>query len=175
MSKKLTREEFVERACKKHHNKYDYSNIDYKDSITKIIIICKEHGSFCQRPSNHLSKSGCPKCSYKIRNEKLKYNTDVFIKKANAIHNFMYTYDKVDYKGNNIKVIITCKVHGDFEQIPSSHLQKYGCSKCSNNYQSNTIEFIEKANKIHNFKYTYNKTNYISRGKKNNYHLLSTW
>ena len=30
---------------------------------TKIIIICKTHGEFKQKPNNHLQANGCPKCA----------------------------------------------------------------------------------------------------------------
>ena len=45
MPKKLTQEEFIAKAQKKHKNedgsfKYDYSKFDYINSQTKSIIIC---------------------------------------------------------------------------------------------------------------------------------------
>jgi len=69
MSKKLTTEEFIERAKIIHVNritnesKYDYSLVEYKNSKTKIKIICKEHGVFEQTPNDHLSGCGCVECS----------------------------------------------------------------------------------------------------------------
>ena len=61
----LTKEEFIEKACEKHGNKYDYSKVEYVDSNTKVCIICPnpEHGEFCQKPSKHLQGQGCPKCN----------------------------------------------------------------------------------------------------------------
>ena len=41
-----------------------------------------------------------------------------------------YGYHKVDYKVSKINVIIVCPVHGDFQQIPVSHLQGRGCNDC---------------------------------------------
>ena len=40
---------------KKHGNRYDYKYLeeDYKNSTTKVRIICKEHGVFKQLPSEH--------------------------------------------------------------------------------------------------------------------------
>ena len=46
MSKKLTTEEFIIKAKSKHNNIYDYSNVDYVNSKTKICIICPIHGEF---------------------------------------------------------------------------------------------------------------------------------
>ena len=42
---------------------YDYSKVVYKGTKIKVEIICKEHGSFFQRPQNHMRGEGCPKCS----------------------------------------------------------------------------------------------------------------
>lgn len=61
-SEKYTLNEFVDKANKIHFNKYDYSKVKYINSNTKITIICPEHGEFEQRPANHLSGQGCPKC-----------------------------------------------------------------------------------------------------------------
>ena len=62
--KRLTTEEFVEKARKIHGNKYDYSKVEYKDSHTKVSIICPIHGEFLQTPNNHLNGQQCPFCSY---------------------------------------------------------------------------------------------------------------
>ena len=43
---KQTKNEFVFNARIVHGNKYDYSNVDYINSTTKVIIICPEHGNF---------------------------------------------------------------------------------------------------------------------------------
>jgi len=55
-------EKFIKKSKDIHGNKYDYSLVKYKDSHTKIKIICKKHGIFEQRPYSHLSNAGCPKC-----------------------------------------------------------------------------------------------------------------
>jgi Zn finger protein HypA/HybF involved in hydrogenase expression len=54
-----------------------------------------------------------------------------FIEKANKIHNNFYSYEKANYINNKTKVTITCPKHGDFEQIPKSHLANMGCRKCA--------------------------------------------
>ena len=64
MAKKLTTQEFITKAKKIHKDTYDYSNVDYKGSKTKVKIRCKIHGEFSQVPSDHLRGKGCPKCGY---------------------------------------------------------------------------------------------------------------
>ena len=39
-----TTKKFIEKARKKHGNKYNYSNVIYTNSRNKITIICKIHG-----------------------------------------------------------------------------------------------------------------------------------
>lgn len=46
--------EFVRRARVIHGDKYDYSKVVYVNSKTKVCIICKEHGEFWQKTSDHL-------------------------------------------------------------------------------------------------------------------------
>lgn len=62
-TKSLTKQEFIKKSNHIHHNKYDYSLVDYKNNKTKIKIICKQCGNiFEQLPENHLNGYGCPNC-----------------------------------------------------------------------------------------------------------------
>ena len=117
---------FKERANNIHNNKYTYENLNLDTTITDIVKInCKIHGNFNQNLSNHLNnKQGCPRCSRIITFED-------FLIQANIIHNYVYSYSNVIYKLSNLKVIITCNIHGDFKQTPSSHLSGSGCPVCS--------------------------------------------
>ena len=55
-------EEFINDCIIKHHNRYDYSLVNYINSRTKINIICEKHGLFTQNSRSHLNGKGCPKC-----------------------------------------------------------------------------------------------------------------
>ena len=61
--KQSNRGEFATKSYLIHDEKYDYSLVDYKNSGTKVKIICPTHGEFEQTPDDHLSGSGCPKCA----------------------------------------------------------------------------------------------------------------
>lgn len=52
--KHLTTETFVELAKQIHGDKYGYSKVEYKNSNTKVCIICPEHGEFWQMPYDHI-------------------------------------------------------------------------------------------------------------------------
>jgi hypothetical protein len=64
-NRNLTNDDFIDKSNNIHNDKYDYSNIEYNDSKSKIKIICKEHGEFEQKPNDHISGKGCPKCGVK--------------------------------------------------------------------------------------------------------------
>jgi very-short-patch-repair endonuclease len=63
INKRLTTEEFIEKATKVHHGKYGYSKANYKTSTDKVTITCPIHGDYEQVATIHLSGCGCPKCN----------------------------------------------------------------------------------------------------------------
>jgi len=161
MRKKKTKQQVINEFILIHGNKYDYSNIDYVNTQTKVKIICQYHGEFEQQPNNHLMGKGCSKCA-----ENFKYSNNEFIKKAEEIHGNKYDYSKTLYNGMYDNIIIICKKHGEFTQLPTTHINKgCGCTECgkekiSEMFKSNTNDFIIKAKEIHGDKYDYSKVNY---------------
>lgn len=145
--KKLNTETFIKKASLMHNDLYNYSASEYKNIRSKIKIICKIHGEFEQIADSHLQGKGCPKCG-KNNFYKPTMGTEKFIKLANIKHNNFYIYSKTNYIKNNIKVIITCPNHGDFEQAPYMHLCKNGCPKCArdNNVGFSKDRFIQYCN-----------------------------
>ena len=148
MSKKLLNDEFIEKAIKKHGDKYDYSKVEYKYAKENVIIIChktypwgEEHGKFLQTPDTHLQSRGCPKCS-KVH----RPTTSEWIKMAKWIHGKRYDYSKVVYKNNRTKIRIICKEHGhgEFLQTPANHIKGKNCPKCSGHFMDQNF-FIEKS------------------------------
>lgn len=118
---------FINMSNEIHKNKYDYSLSTYLNRKVKIKIICPTHGEFLQNPVDHLLGSGCRKCCGKDK------TTVDFVLQANEIHNNKYEYEKALYINSNSKITITCKLHGDFDQIPTSHLSGVGCHICGKN------------------------------------------
>ena len=137
--RRLTQEEFIEKAKQVHGNKYDYSKSVYKNRRTKVCIICPEHGEFWQFPDNHvLNKNNCPYCA-----KKKKKTTDEFISDAKKIHGNRYDYSKVDYKNAYTKICIICPEHGEFWQTPHSHLgMKCGCKNCKKSLFESAVEKV---------------------------------
>lgn len=63
ISRRITIDTFKQRAIITHGDKYDYSQVIFVDTKTKIKIIHKECNSeFYQNPLNHIGGHGCPIC-----------------------------------------------------------------------------------------------------------------
>ena len=168
MGKKKTKEQFISEAKTVHGDKYDYSNVEYKNNYTKVCIICPIHGEFYQNPSEHLRGQGCRHCGNVSGVSKRKLSFEEFIYKSKIKHNNKYDYSKVDleHRDKNGKVCIICPIHGEFWQKPTTHISGRGCSKCGGKDNLTTEEFIKKCNIIHKNKYIYSKTNYINNKKE---------
>jgi len=69
----LTTKQFIQRAVKTHGDKYNYSEVNYKNTTTKITIVCPKHGDFQQTPYNHTKKTGCPICNESKGEGKIAY------------------------------------------------------------------------------------------------------
>lgn len=126
-NRKFSLDEFIIKAKNVHGNKYRYDKVNYINSRSKVTIGCPTHGYFDQNSLSHLRGYGCIKCNI----DKISSNNESFITKSKLIHNDSYEYNKVNYKNAFTKVIITCKIHGNFNQIANYHLRGNGCPKCS--------------------------------------------
>ena len=167
MGKRLTLSEFIEKSREVHGDAYDYSEADYVNSHTLTKIICKEHGSFYQKPIYHYMGSGCPICGEKKRIKSKTKDKNEFIAEARKIHGDKYDYSKAEYICNDKKVCIICPEHGEFWIKPNNHLSgKQGCPICGGTKKLTTKEFISKAKKIHGSKYDYSKVDYKNNETK---------
>lgn len=88
-------------------------------------------------------------------------DTESFIKKANTVHSYRFTYEKTEYVKSSVKVIITCPIHGDFEQTPNNHLSGLvGCKECvsSTKQKPNLPSYwIKRAIAVHGDSYSYSE------------------
>jgi hypothetical protein len=159
--RKKTQKEFITEAVKIHGIKYDYSLVEYKNSSTKVKIICPIHGVFEQKPVKHVNaKQGCNQCAIiKVSNNQRKTKEE-FISEAINIHGDKYDYSLVEYKSLGTKVKLICPIHGEFEQTPGNHLSGKGCRYCGGTTKMDTKLFIIKAKEVHGDKYDYYKVDY---------------
>jgi len=129
----VTQHDFITRSNKIHGNSYDYSLTNYINTMIKVKIICPIHGVFEQAPNKHLSGHKCPKCQNKYQ------TTFEFIQKAKNTHGNRYDYSKSIYVNSEIKIVIICKKHGEFLQLPRSHINGRGCPNCRQSQGENKI------------------------------------
>ena len=124
-----------------------------------VSFLCKEHGSYKQRVSNHINfntmlpKSGCPKCS-KIKQGCLEKETKQKLRKEYPewfINELAYKEDREraisKVLTSSDRVSFLCSIHGVYEQVVYNHIKlstgerTKGCPKCA-------IEQRAKATKI---------------------------
>lgn len=120
------------RAAVIHQDKYNYSNVEYVNSDTKVIIGCSAHGDFLQSPFNHINRGhGCYKCR---KSSKTKRSNDEWIMFARNIHGDTYDYSEVTYMSPKEKVKIICSQHGPFYQSTNNHFyNRTKCPACGHN------------------------------------------
>ena len=135
---KSSTEEFIIKSNFKHFNKYCYDKVNYIDDKTKVIIICPVHGEFEQSPTSHKQGNGCPYCAGTA-----KPNIADIVDKANKVHGNKYNYSKAVYINHYSKIVITCPIHGDFEQTAYRHLSGCGCPSCAvSGFQPNKPAYL---------------------------------
>jgi len=132
-----------------HGDKYDYSKVQYKNTMTKIEIICPEHGSFFQKPNTHKQGHGCKKYQYK----KLRNPLEKIIKELELIYGDKYNYSKINYKNSRSSIIIGCPIHDDFRTTFDYFRLGYGCPICNTSkgeikiakfLKNNTLNFLSE-------------------------------
>lgn len=148
MIKRLTTEQFIERATLTHGIKYDYSQVLYLRAFNPVLIICPIHGEFWQKPSDHIKCSGCPKCGNLKINKKKKFTQEEFIEIVTKKEIPNISFEKVVYDGKRKDIIITCKFHGDYTVKAELLLKGHGCAKCRSSVGEASIRKILKTLKI---------------------------
>ena len=157
---RYTTSDFIRKAREVHGDLYDYSNVNYKDSHTKVLIIDPKYGEFWQAPKHHLNGSNNPD-----RVGGVSDTQQDFIRKAKEVHGDLYDYSLVRYINSLTKVKIIDPDYGVFEQSPSSHLigsNSPGRSGAaiSDKQRMSQDEFVSRASKIHKDLYDYSKADY---------------
>lgn len=161
-SLKKERKDIFFKKCKEIHNdKYDYSLVEYKNTNSKVKIICKDHGEFEQRASAHTSGQGCPECKF----EDKRTGLDEFLIRCKEIHGDKFDYSLItEYINSNTKVKVICKKHGEFLVTPDNHInKKQGCSECK---KLGLEGFIEKAKDKWGDRYDYSLVEYKNNKEK---------
>lgn len=147
MPKRLTIEQFIEKAKAVHGDRYSYSNSVYVNAHTHIAITCAVHGDFHTNPNNHLTGYNCPTCGTEQGSSKCRKTLEQFVMDAKAVHGERYDYSLVKYKNDNEKVELLCPVHGSFWIRPTNHLHaSQGCRSCNMPKSSKCVKWLDSLN-----------------------------
>lgn len=99
------KDRFIEKAKKLHGEKYDYDEVVYINSTTKVKIICPIHGIFEQKPDTHLRGKkggcGCPSCGQIKRTESVRS----FMRSLGNCENTKDHYFKLCPDGTNLYIM----------------------------------------------------------------------
>lgn len=171
-----TTADFVEAATNKHGDRYDYSQADYVNARTKVIIVCRQHGAFQQLPRKHNSGSNCPRCAFSSANDYRRTTVSEFINRSMILHGDRYDYSLITtIAGQLAKVPIICRIHGVFEQAASSHLTGFGCRRCSravdrsrkaDKLKYDNDWFVARAIETHGNRYDYSESIYVGSANR---------
>lgn len=166
-------ERFITASNKIHGSIYDYSKVNYKTNSTPVIIICKIHGEFLQRPANHKSGSSCPACNEDSRESgRNKKDLSFYLDKIDKIHNGKYKIYPESFEYINCKehIPVHCPEHGVFYASPDNLSRGKGCNQCGINRTTETLtktvgQYIEQALIVHEGVYSYELCDYDSKDK----------
>lgn len=160
---------FLLKAIAKFGEILDFSKVYYIDRNTEICVHCnKHHLDFWIKPSILLDKStkyGCPECKKdSLRQKHLALTQDEFIKRSQDKFPGKFDYSETIFIDMSTPVILICKTHGRFTQIPSVHLlSKHGCPECA--LQSTRMtqdEFIKRSILKYGDKFDFSKTVFVN-------------
>lgn len=84
-----------------------------------------------------------------------------FIDRSNAVHGYEYDYSKAVYRNSTSKVTISCKAHGDFDQVAGTHLKGHKCPRCAGKAPLSSEQWIVRAMAVHKNKYDYGRCIYV--------------
>lgn len=164
--RRVSKEEWIERARAVHGNKYDYSLVEYSNLKTKVKIICPIHGITLQSPQGHLY-GGCRKCGREICSNNTRKSLQTLIEQASKVHNNKYDYSLIGktYKNNRSKVNVICPNHGPFLVKVFNHvISQTGCPRCSGRITQE--EWIARARIVHKDRYSYDNIKFRGSEKK---------
>ena len=150
-AKSMTQDEFIKR-CKEVHKdpNLDFSKVVYKGAHEKVYVIDNTVlddgsivGGYWVEANSLVRGHRHPKIGLIRMADKQRCTTEDFIRKARLVHGDKYDYSKSEYVGSQVKLTVTCPIHGDFETNPDNHLAGKGCPSCGVNLSKREDELYQ--------------------------------
>ncbi len=153
-------EQFIIDVKKIHGNRFDYTKSIYNRANKEIIVKCNScKKDFTTTPQRLLEGHGCSYCLGRNK------TNEEFINESKKLNGDKLDYTFCNYTDSNTKVLFLCKwCNNLFLQSPNNHLQGQSCPYCAGK-NKNTHRFVIESQEIHENKYTYPNTIYISAHK----------
>jgi len=122
------------------------------------------------RPLSDFNKEQVRQNSLKMHGETRECRFQNFLSKSKEVHGDKYDYSKVEFVNGTRKVFIICSIHGEFEQIPKTHMNGIGCRLCGYKQLSKTKvsnrDWISDFKKVWGDKIDYSKFQYVEANTK---------
>lgn len=133
---------------------------EYTGANNKVLIRCNKCGHEWNAIPRAVkaSKYGCPKCG--LLEGRRNTAKEKFIKNLGS------NYELIKYIDFS-NVTVKCKKCGYIRHTTADNILRFGCKRCSSieankDRKLSNLDFIERANTIHNFKYDYSKVEYYN-------------
>jgi len=94
-----------------------------------------------------------------------KLDYDGFLSRARAVHGEKYSYSCDNFHDQYTVVTVTCKRHGEFEQVAKNHIRGSGCKKCGVDRVAGSRaipyrEFVRRSLEKHSLPHIYDQESY---------------
>lgn len=179
MPRKTTQQEIIAKFRESHGGTYDYTLVEYRNSNTKVKVICSVHGIFEIQPGHHVNGVGCRECYF----DSQKTSKADFVARSQNYFGNRYDYTLFDELPSfGEKVQIYCREHeAIFLQEPRNHMRGHvGCSQCKSLKLAGPISergnmkkasevkeaFVRRAESVHGKSYDYSQFNYLTSNIK---------
>jgi len=175
-ARKFTKEQWIEKFKKVHGGRYNYSIVKTQDGSGtkfKVIIICRKHGEFLQRPQAHSKGEGCPCCN----SSKGEDEIEKFLIKNNIKYIREYKFDNCINPKTNKKLPfdfylpdtnLVIEYHGEQHYKKTGYFEQRAGGLEGLQYRDNIKEQFCSTNNISYIKISYKEFNQIKTILKEN-------
>jgi ribosomal protein S14 len=174
---KLSPSEIVKRSFSKFGDKFTFNLENYENINDLVEIVCKIHGKFKDKISNHLSsEDGCPSCfkdKEKVAHNKISREESIQI--LRSLYEDKYSFFVEDIGESKHKVRYYCHKHKTLKATRLQHLKAgYACNQCGDEIMAEKLTGWYSVSKMERDK-TYYKQDpnniYITDMKKGRYKI----
>jgi len=161
LSRQFREDKFISAARQLNGKLYDYTLVvgAFKNVDTPVQIICNRCCRvFKQNPYNHIAqKAGCVRCNIGAAN---KIPMNLALLRLSKIYDCNFDFSRIasEYKTAHSNITVVCNIcHFEIRKKLAGHLIGKGvCPYCTGPV-ADLASFLNRAGKVHNGKYRYDK------------------